>query len=348
MIDKLIFLAALLLTIPVAILSALALVTPVTLSGALYLIGLGLLIGIGLITPWFKKHAAYPVILVAPLLLLLGVAGARLLLTQGGPHLQMQTWPGNRNSRWLNRLIDEQDVSLFALRPLLLTGMVTGREMDGIWPAFSDPYREIRQREGLAPSPFVSTYLGLQRPSAFDVLFIPPETTEPADTAVIFLHGFAGNFTYQCWLFAQAVRAAGILTVCPSTNWIGLWSRPNGAATVEATLAQLRQNGVRRFYLAGLSNGGVGASELAPHLAADLDGLILLSGLLPGAEQVNVPVLIIHSRQDERMPVSIARNYAAAAGDRATYVEMDGDHFVLAKEPAKVQQVITDWLVALR
>jgi pimeloyl-ACP methyl ester carboxylesterase len=202
----------------------------------------------------------------------------------------------------------------------------------------------MRASEGVTPSPFLATYLGWQRPSAFDALFIYPDDDHSPLTAVVFLHGFAGNFTYQCWLVGQAGRAAGVLTVCPSMRWSGDWWSEAGEATARATILYLRQQGVANIYLAGLSNGGVGASQLAPRLEADLEGLILISGLLPAAEQTGLPVLIIHSREDERMPVARARAYAAAAGERATYVEMTGDHFLLAKNPAETQTVIAGWL----
>jgi hypothetical protein len=52
MVEKLLFLLALVAALPVAMLTGLALVTPVTPSGALYLLGLALLVVCGLSRPW--------------------------------------------------------------------------------------------------------------------------------------------------------------------------------------------------------------------------------------------------------------------------------------------------------
>jgi hypothetical protein len=193
---------------------------------------------------------------------------ARIVLANNSPGLVMRTLPGG-GSRWLNRLIDEQDVTLFALRPLQADGMVTPAEMENIYPAFQELYRAMRAREEVMPSPFLATYLGWQRPSALDALFIYPDDDQSPLTAVVFLHGFSGNFTYQCWLVGQARRAASVLTVCPSTRWTGDWWSEAGEA--------------------------------------------------------------------------MARAYTAAAGERATYVEMTGDHFLLAKNPAETQALIAGW-----
>jgi hypothetical protein len=210
--------------------------------------------------------------------LILMVARARVVLVSNHSGVALATLPGG-GSRWLNRLIDEQDVTHFALRPLLAAGLVTPAEIEDVWPAFHEPYRAIRAADGLTPSPFLATYLGWQRPQAFDALFIYPEGEQPARAAVIFLHGFAGNFTLQYWLVGEAGRAAGVLTVFPSTRWVGDWWSEAGEATTQATIGYLRRQGVETIYLAGLSNGRVGVSRLAPHLSAELAGLILISGL---------------------------------------------------------------------
>jgi hypothetical protein len=194
MIEKLHFLLALAAAPPVALLIGLALVTPITPSGALYLLGLALLAAGGLSWPWRRASRqpglarARRLAAVAGLGLILLVALARIVLANNSSGLAMTTLPGG-GSRWLNRLIDEQDVTLFALRPLQAAGLVTPAEMENIYPAFQEPYRAMRANEGVTPSPFLATYLGWQRPSAFDALFIYPDDDQSPLTAVVFLHG---------------------------------------------------------------------------------------------------------------------------------------------------------------
>jgi pimeloyl-ACP methyl ester carboxylesterase len=55
-------------------------------------------------------------------------------------------------------------------------------------------------------------------------------------------------------------------------------------------------------------------------------------------------VLIIQGIQDERVPVGGARQVAEILGDRASYVEVEGDHFMIIKQPARVQDALAGWL----
>ncbi|MEO1272150.1 MAG: hypothetical protein AAFX99_28985, partial [Myxococcota bacterium] len=73
------------------------------------------------------------------------------------------------------------------------------------------------------PTPLLSTAFGLQHPEAFDTLVIEPMAEEAPSRAVVFLHGYAGNFTLPCWQIAQAARLAGAVTVCPSVGLKGDW-----------------------------------------------------------------------------------------------------------------------------
>jgi pimeloyl-ACP methyl ester carboxylesterase len=106
----------------------------------------------------------------------------------------------------------------------------------------------------------------------------------------------------------------------------------------------MRQRGVKRIYLAGLSNGGIGSSRLAERFKNDLAGLILISGTDPNAAITGLPVLVISGRDDERIPISLIEQYVSAAGPNATYIPFDGDHFLLLKQSGQVQETIIDWL----
>lgn len=332
--------------VPVGLFVGLALVTPITPSGAFYLFGLVLAI-VGMVTmPWRGRGAAG---LHSCLWLGLGLFAAvgllRVVIVRPADGLAMITLPDEGRSRWLNRLVEEQDVTLFGLRPMLAMGMVTQREAEGAMPAFVTPYQEIREAAGSTASPFPATYLWLQRPGAFDAIVMEPDGERPATSGVIFLHGFAGNFTMQCWLVGRAVQAAGMVTVCPSTTLIGDWWSDNGEEILGETIDYLQRQGVERIYLAGLSNGGIGGSEIGPKFADELSGFIFISGVQPEAADTGRPVLLIHGVDDERIPVGLSREYAAKVGELATLVEYPGDHFVLAKQAAEVQGVITEWLV---
>ncbi len=59
---------------------------------------------------------------------------------------------------------------------------------------------------------------------------------------------------------------------------------------------------------------------------------------------VTVPALIVHGREDERIGAAGARAYARRLGTWATYVELEGTHFVLTERADEVREVIATWL----
>ena len=148
----------------------------------------------------------------------------------------------------------------------------------------------------------------------------------------------------QCWLFARAATLHGVVTLCPSVSWRGDWWTDRGEATVRRAIDDLQQRGIERIYLAGLSNGALGASRLASRLHMPLAGLILISGADPDAATASLPVLIIQGTQDERMPAALAQRFARAAGANGSLRLLEGDHFLLAKRADEVEKMIADWI----
>jgi pimeloyl-ACP methyl ester carboxylesterase len=172
----------------------------------------------------------------------------------------------------------------------------------------------------LFPTPAIATYLGLQSSASFDAIVIrPPVQRVAADAAVVFLHGYAGNFYVYCWEMAQAAAPANLLTLCPSVGPDGKWWLAHGNATLKATLEYAHSIGMNRIYLAGLSNGAAGASVLALAHQPRLAGLVLISGA--SAEQpASIPTLVVQGSTDQMMPAALARAYAARSG-HASYRE---------------------------
>jgi pimeloyl-ACP methyl ester carboxylesterase len=273
------------------------------------------------------------------------VACTRLVVPASGTTVTLITLPGGQNTRWIDRLVHERDVTLFGVQLAYLTGTaISPREHEGLVPALRAAYAAMDAAGGTTSSPFLSTYLGRQHPGAFDTVLIEPADGGPAHTAVVFLHGFTGNFTIQGWLVAQAAGRIGAVTVCPSVGWRGDWWTNDGQQTVRNTLDYLHARGVKRVYLAGLSNGAVGTCRLAPRLSSELAGLILISGSDPHAPNAGLPVLVLQGNADQRMPAALAIQVMQQAGKRGTYREFDGDHLLLAKRAHEVQEALAAWL----
>jgi hypothetical protein len=295
---------------------------PPSWSGAAYVLGpVALAASLVVARRWRRRVAAAGAALVAL------TAAVRLIHTARGGDV-----------RAVDRLVDERDVAVNASRAIAWTRFVRDPDVPLLPDAMRRAYDDMQREEGALPSPFVATYLGLERPGASDTL----ELWRDGAGAVVFLHGSAGNFTMSCWLFGRAAAKAGLTTVCPSTGWRGDWWTPGGEAIVRDAIASLRARGKTRVLLAGLSNGAIGASRLAPRLAGDIAGLVLVSGAAADAGAPGVPTLVVQGRRDRQIAASVVHAYAERAG--ATYVELDDGHFALVVDRERAERAITDWL----
>ncbi len=317
--------------------------------GILVLLGFSPVVLFVLSGPPTLSGAAYvlaPMVLAASLVASrqwarrLAIAGAALLLVPVGARLLTTKKAGD--VRAIDRVVDERDVAVNAARAIAYTHFMSDPDVPELPAAMRAAYDDMDREEGSLPSPFVATYLGLEGPGATDTI----ELMRDGDAAVVFLHGSAGNFTMSCWLFARAAARAGMSTACPSTSWAGAWWTHANERIVRDTIASLHARGKTRIYLAGLSNGGIGASRLAPRLAGEIDGLVLVSGAAPDAGAPGVSTLVIQGRVDGQVSTPMVRAYATRVG--AKYVELDAGHFALLVERERAEAAITDWLTRAR
>ncbi|MCC7541257.1 MAG: alpha/beta hydrolase, partial [Deltaproteobacteria bacterium] len=326
MLRKIGCLFGLVLALPVTVLVMAGLAAPLSPSGWLYLAALVLVVG-GLISGPFREDRLRGVTRAGVALVGI-VALVRVGIAGEGRTVSMVVLPdGGSSSHIVDRLVDEQDLTVPGARLLTMLGAFP--QGDGAaWPGImADRYAAMRTAEGWVPSAVASTYLGMQSSRAFATVIVEPRTSERAEVGVVFLHGYAGSFTVLCWQMALAAQAIDAVTACPATEWQGQWWQGDeGLETVRATMEHLRRRGVERIYLAGLSNGAAGVSALAPRLRG-LSGVVLLSGVRGGIAPPRVPVLLVHGRSDRMMTPGPVRAYATAAGRRATLVELDGGHF---------------------
>jgi pimeloyl-ACP methyl ester carboxylesterase len=271
---------------------------------------------------------------------IVAVAAARTCSASHGRTLALAAREGG-GARIVDRVVDESDLAVAGTRALVATGMLRddARELPG---AMRAAYERFHAEEGDAPSPVAATYLGLERPSAFDLVVVDPLVAAPPRDAVVFLHGFGGGFDLPCWQIARAVAPDGVITACPSTGWQGDWSSPDGAAILARTVALLHARGVERIVLVGLSNGGVGASHLAPRMAGAFAGLVLVSGADPEEPPPGIPTLVLHGRHDTMMSAAQARRYATHAG--AKYVDLDAGHFAMLVRATQADREIRDFV----
>jgi len=311
---------AVLFFVPSVVLFAVVATAHPTLSGLAYAAGFLVVVTSGLLRrPGVAVRTA-----AAGLVLLGGTVALRLASASGTDRVHMSA-PGDASPRWVDRLLDEEDLSVNAARALVWTGFMRDPDVPGLAPVMRSAYVRMRAAEGATPSPVVATYAGFESPGREDTVEIGD--VRESDGVVVFLHGFAGSFTLPCWVVSRAAAAAGFATVCPSTRWVGDWWSPEGESILRETVHALRHRGVRRIVLAGLSNGAIGASLLAPRLRGSFDGVILISGASGEAEPPGVPVLVLQGERDAQIPATLVHAYAARVGAR--YVSLDAGHFAL-------------------
>ena len=348
MIRYLLFLIGVLLALPILAIVALALGLPITISGIGYLSGFLLAVSGLILALWAGRKSISLTILGA--IIIASVASIRLILAwqDKTPNRRMIALPQNTYTGWINYLIDEQDSLILGEALFNLIGGDSPNEHKGIATALYTDYSEMRATQRVFPSPFVSTYLNLQRVNHFDAVIVESKINHPPEFALVFLHGYMGNVTAQCWEIAQAIKSFDAVTVCPSTGWRGDWWQPQGQAILQATFEYLREQGIQKFYLGGFSNGGISIGRLAFQLKNEegLSGLLLIDGFdnSAGLKEMGLPILILQGAQDERIPAVRARQVAKEIGDLGTYVEVDGDHFLIMKHPLLVQNAIAKWL----
>jgi pimeloyl-ACP methyl ester carboxylesterase len=275
----------------------------------------------------------------------------RTLMVRGTDQTSLSVLPGGVATRSINAVFPEPDGVLMAAKWHADRGSLNDDEAPQFTSILKQAYMRTEPRASSVPTPAIATYLGMESPASFDSFVIEAraqgggETSPlPGKGALIFLHGYAGNFYVYCWEAAQAAARAHLLTVCPSTSSEAAWWSDGGNQILRSTIAYLRGRGVERIYLAGLSNGAAGASALALRNTKDLAGLILISGVR-ASQPPGLPTLVIQGARDRMMPAASARTYAAKS-PTAKYQELPGGHLIFLSQQQQVRGLIAAFLRA--
>ena len=216
-------------------------------------------------------------------------------------------------------------------------------ELEDLGPAIERVYRDLEARGGPLPSIWLASQSTLQSSARFDALISEPAAH--TRLGVVFLHGYGGNFTWPCASVAAAVEAVNGTTLCPSVGDSGRWWTGAGPAIVLASIRALEARGIDTIVLAGLSNGGIGASRLVARFADRLGGLLLVSGAARGT-RTSLRTLLIHGSSDRMAPLGAARAFVRAS-THATLEVFEGGHFVLAHREPEIRARVAEWLGAL-
>ena len=199
------------------------------------------------------------------------------------------------------------------------------------------------------------------RSGAHFYAYIP---TAPANTqlpVLLFIHGSLGNFKGYMWVWKAFADEHGFAILAP-TFGTGDWNKDGGLASINAVRDYCESNPrlkTNELYLAGLSNGGLGALAAARARPEAYRGLILLSAVQDTALFTDPdflrswrrkPVLVLHGEQDRRIPLEIVNACAIEMHKRGMNVSVryyEGeDHFLLFSQPLTVMDDIAGWIQA--
>lgn len=189
-------------------------------------------------------------------------------------------------------------------------------------------------------------------------LYVPQNAPETPLPAIIFLHGSAGNFKAYTWVWSKLAEAEGFVIIAPSYGF-GNWNTA-GAKTVLQAINDAKQQvniDENQIYLAGLSNGGLGVSQLAQMAPELFQGLIFLSPVMDTnivdsapfqAAWANRPMLVISGEIDKRIPLSYVEqritNLEHGNINVTTHIYPNEDHFLVFSQPEHVMQTVAEWL----
>jgi len=191
-------------------------------------------------------------------------------------------------------------------------------------------------------------------------LYIPAKLDrKQPNPALVFLHGSGGNFKAYTWLLSRVADELGMVLIAPSYG-MGNWNKRHSSKIVSAALMETG-NVVRldphRIHLMGLSNGGLGVSQVGANIGERFRTLTFISPVFdkPAVNSSSFIktwqdgwVLVISGKQDDRVPFSYVSDYVAGmtkAGLRVNLVPVeDADHFMLFSHRDLVLKTITSWL----
>ena len=355
-------------------LAGLLLVSCVTWHGALFAIAalfLGLAPGLAWIEPerpWLRRFAfvAFGTWLAIAIWLTFVSPDGR---PRDGSRVQNRyvggAWHYQRNA--LGALLPEVDQFMlgFKLVPAVDT-LFTMRQARSLANLTSTIYAELEVDEDFHA-------LGSAMPDAYDdlwgrhfdkghyFLYVPPSLDRRTHApALVFLHGSGGNFKAYTWLLSRVADELGMVLIAPSFG-MGNWDAKNGTRSVASALedaAKVVPVDMSRVHLAGLSNGGLGVSQVAASSAGRrFCSLIFLSPVcddsaLGSGAFANLwrekPVLVIIGEADDRVPLEYVSRCAATMRTAGAMVELtaypSADHFLLFSHRDRCLDQISGWL----
>lgn len=207
---------------------------------------------------------------------------------------------------------------------------------------------------------YADILLGRQR-LEHTYIFYPTSASMGPRPAIVFLHGWLGNFKAYVWQWSKFAEDNDFVIVCP-TFGAGYWDRAEAADALKRTFELCSRDpriDERTLYVAGLSNGAMGVTRAALHFPDDIDGLIYISPVIEAhmittdayvQNTAGKPILVIYGGGDRRVPaycVEVCVDLLQRQGSHVQHRRYEQqNHFLFVSAYDRLAADIKDWMEA--
>lgn len=202
-------------------------------------------------------------------------------------------------------------------------------------PLVMDAYTKIGADAAFRNTPSALPYCFSTRKHSTGHYFLyQPETIPEKPVAIVFLHGYGGNFQFYIWVLKEEFPEAIIL----APSWGASWAR-GSPAYLKAMLADAKRRtgaGLGKPWLMAISAGGRGGFSIYNQLPETFSGYVCLASL-PGTSVArrlrrDLKILMLNGTADAMVPIALARKQAELARQAVPALsieEIEGNHFFI-------------------
>ena len=178
---------------------------------------------------------------------------------------------------------------------------------------------------------------------------------------IVFLHGTGGNFKGYLWVLAELADRCHAVVIAPSYG-TGDWRSADVTTIIQRameTISPKVQIDSADVHVMGLSNGGLGVSQLLRAAPGKFKSLVFLSPVFDGRELDRLsqvgraklpPILVLSGDCDDRIPpsyvdasVRLIRSNSASASPTVRFIA-GANHFAIFTRRRELVATLSDWL----
>lgn len=178
----------------------------------------------------------------------------------------------------------------------------------------------------------------------------------PDSPVVIFLHGYGGNFLFYPWMLKRMLPNCTLVHPSCGIDWLKRSSTENTKCIADLLedLQRRTETKLNKVWLAGVSDGGIAAFEIAAQCPERFRGLVSIASS-PNIKTIQspclprgYPVLMINGMKDDRFPIETCSAGASSllqAGVDLRFVMIEqGSHFFLLSSPEKMESALRSFV----